>query len=404
MKQLVSLLILCLSASWLAACAETPSPTAAPTAAPTPTKTATAQVDTVSLGETFEVGDARFTARSFTVESSPSVDLAAADFDGDGQLDLVVSGEPQLNLFRGDGKGGFKSLGHAPGGEQPVDFDLADLDADGDVDIVIANHDTDYLTILLGDGHGSFEPAPVSPLRIDVSPHPHAVRVADLDGDSLLDLVVDHRDGEGLLVLKGLGTGSFEAPGTLYGVGGDPYRGMAVGDIDGNGRLDLVTPNPGEVGVLFNVSDGRIAFVQGTPVAADAPFAVELGDINGDGRLDLIAASDEGSSLVELFIGDGNGGFEEAPYSPIDFAPGGKNIAVGDFDGDGMDDAVVACWQSPDVLVIMGGGDTIRTGTLPGGEHPWGLVAADLNGDGKDDLVIAEDTAPSAMVYLTLEQ
>lgn len=107
---------------------------------------------------------------------------------------------------------------------------------------------------------------------------------------------------------------------------------------------------------------------------------------------------------MQLFLGDGNGGFEEANTSPFHFAPGGKNIAVGDFNGDSIEDAAVACWQSSDILLLLGGRDSIHTGALLGGEHPWGLVAADLNGDGMDDLVIADDAAPRAAIYLSLDQ
>ena len=409
MKRLTPLLMLCLLLICLIACASPPDAT---DAVPTATATASSRpvVSTAPQGEqdggevAVEIGDVTFVSHSLTVASSESVAVAAGDFDGDSHLDLVISGDPLLALVRGDGKGGFINGGRVPGGQQPVDFALADLDEDGDLDMAIANHDTDYLTILLGDGHGAFRPAPDSPLRIDVSPHPHAVRAADLDADGHIDLVVDHRQGEGLLILRGLGTGTFESPGTLVKVGGDPYRGMALGDLDGDGRLDLVTPNPREVGILFNASNGGIAFRQATPVAAETPFAVRLGDFNSDGWLDLISASGEGSPLVQIFLGDGKGGFTEAGDSPFRLAAGAKNIAVGDFNGDGIEDAAVACWQFSNVLVLLGGRDAIRTGTLPGGEHPWGLAAADLNEDGKDDLVIADDGAPSVTVYLSLDE
>lgn len=405
MKHIAALFLICLLHSWLTACTNAQNPVeSVPTAAARPTSlpiVMTLQSETGSTRKTVEVGDARFVPQSITVELAA---VATADFDNDGHHDLVGAGEPHLTIFRGDGKGGLTSFSHAPGGERPVDFALTDLDEDGNIDIVVANHDTDYLTILLGNGRGAFQPAPSSPLRIDVRPHPHAVRAADLDADGHVDLVVDHREAEGLLILRGLGNGRFESPGTLVDVGGDPYRGMAVGDIDGDGRLDLVTPNPREVGVLINASNKRIAFVQASPVAAEAPFAVELGDFNGDDRLDLIAASDEGSPLVELFWGDGHGAFEEADDSPFRLAPGGKGIAVGDFNGDGIEDAAVASYQSSDLLVLLGGRGSIRTGYLQGGKHPWGLAAADLNEDGKDDLVIADDAAHRATVYLSLDQ
>jgi hypothetical protein len=106
---------------------------------------------------------------------------------------------------------------------------------------------------------------------------------------------------------------------------------------------------------------------------------------------------------VELFLGDGSGGFEEAASSPFRQAPGGKTIAVGDFNGDGVDDAAVSCYQSSEVMVLLGGRETIFRGDLPGGEHPWSLAVADLNGDGKEDLIIADDGVDSATVYLSVD-
>jgi hypothetical protein len=157
---------------------------------------------------------------------------------------------------------------------------------------------------------------------------------------------VDNRDAEGLLILRGTGVGIFDSPGTPIGVGGDPYRGMAVGDINGDGRVDLVTPNPTDVGILLNMSDeGIVAFEQLDTVSADASFAVALGNFNGDEWPDIIAASDEGSSLVEVFMGDGQGTFKLTEESPFELAPGGKRVVVGDFNGDDIDDAAVACYH-----------------------------------------------------------
>lgn len=353
----------------------------------------------MASADTLEMGDARFLSYTVPVESAA---VAAGDFDGDGRADLVGAGETHLTIFRSDSDGKLTSAGHVPGGEDPNDFALADLDGDGDTDIVVANHETDYLTLLLGDGRGAFEPASNSPLRINVRPHPHAVRAADFNADGLIDLAVDHREAGGLLVLQGLGGSQFDAPGIVADAGGDPYWGMAVGDLDGDGRPDVVTPNPDEVGVLINVSGDEIAFNRATPVPAMSPFAVGLGDLNDDGHLDLIAAPGQGSPVAQLFLGDGTGEFEEFDGSPFRAGSGAKRIVVGDFNGDGADDAAIASYESSDVLILLGGDATIRTAYVPGGEHPWGMAVSDLNRDGRDDLVITDDAAQQASVYVSV--
>lgn len=155
------------------------------------------------------------------------------------------------------------------------------------------------------------------------------------------------------------------------------------------------------MGLLLGADPKRLEFARAPSLAAAAPFAVELADLDGDGRLDLVAASDEGSSLVEVFLGGGRGEFRAAEGSPFHAGAGAKKIARGDFDGDGVQDVAVSSFQSPEVLVLLGGPGLLRTARVTAGENPWGLVAADLNEDGRDDLVIVDLASPRATVYLS---
>ncbi|MDX1569623.1 MAG: VCBS repeat-containing protein [Xanthomonadales bacterium] len=327
-------------------------------------------------------------------------EAVAGDIDGDGRAELVVAGNGQLAIAKWqDGRLVVETRFAA--GPDPTGPALGDIDGDGRVDIAVANHDTRLVSLFRGDGSGGFDPFPGSPLTIDVDPHPHAVLLADLDADGDLDLVVDHRNRGGLLVLRNRGDGTFQQPGVFVDGGGDPYRGMVVGDLNGDGLLDLVTPNPRSVGVMLATDPERLTFSRDEITTAAGPFSVALADLNGDGALDIIAALDEGSRQIQVLIGDGQGRFQEAVGSPFDLASGGKMIAVGDFNGDRIDDAATVGWSAPHALVLVGDHRSLRTVQLEAGENAWGPAAGDFNGDGIDDLAIPDAAGSEAMIHLS---
>ena len=323
--------------------------------------------------------------------------VAIGDLTGDGHADLLVtvSDADRILVLRGDGTGRFRSFEEIPGGEKPVDLALGDLDGDGDLDVAIANHETDYVTLLANDGEGGLYPYSHSPLHLELGPHPHAVLLSDLDRDGNLDLLVDDRQGEAILILSGDGRGRFGMPPERVDVGGDPYRGMVLGDLDGDGALDLVTPNAGEAAVVMGLEAGRFATPRGIP--ADRPFEVGLGDMNGDGALDLLIAEEPGR--VRVLRGLGSGMFEDEPLFETRWAAGAKAVAVGDIDGDGLADAAVTNWNSPEALVLFGAEQDINRTFVEAGGNPWGVSVADINGDGPAEILVLDNTGNALRVY-----
>lgn len=349
-------------------------------------------------------GSPNFQRIEIDVGSDPHV--LAAELTGDGRPDLAVAGEGRVLILAGDGSGGFRRAGEYGAGENPTGLAASDLDGDGDVDLAAANHETDYLTLLLNDGGGAFEPAPASPIRIEVAPHPHTVATADLDEDGRTDLLVDHRRAGGLLPLYGTDQGGFE-PAEVVVLGGDPYRDVVVADLDGDGVLDLATPNERTVGLRLGRSGGGFGGLRELDASRVAPYGLATGDVNGDGVPDLAASSGEGGEGAAVFLGDGTGGFRPAPGSPYPVTRGFSAIDVADLDGDGRDDLAVTSWDAGEVVILYGRDGDADDGRAPAirrveiGEGPWSVSAADFDTDGRDDLAVAVTGEDRVVVLLS---
>jgi VCBS repeat protein/FG-GAP repeat protein len=348
-------------------------------------------------------GDANFEIKKLEIGAGDNAVLLR-DFNGDGLLDLAVAVESdgRVSIMLGDGKGGLSAPRFFSAGENLASLDSGDFNADGHLDLVVVNHDSPYLALLLGDGAGGFTAAKNSPLRLVVAPHPHMVRAEDMNQDGIIDLIVDSRDEFGIFILKGLGQGTFDVPGIGINVEGAPYLGFAMGDVNGDERLDLITPNARDISVMLNVRSSSLTFDHSQSIGFASPFAVELADMNGDGNLDVIVASAEGGgSGIGIFPGDGSGQFGNDMNQMFPAASGAKNIATGDVNGDGLSDTVISNWNA-EIHLIFGGVSGFTSVTLPLGalQAPWGVAIGDLNGDGLDDLIVADGEGSAANIYL----
>lgn len=322
--------------------------------------------------------------------------ILASDLDNDGRLDLVVAGREGVFVLLGRGDGQFDVASSVAGGEHPVDLALADLDGDGSKDLAVANHETNYVTLLFGDSNGGFEPRSGSRLRVDVSPHPHAVLLQDIDADGNVDLFVDDRALEAIRLFRGIGDGTFSES-TIIEVGGDPYRGMTLADLNGDGRLDLATPNRDHISVL--VGGGSGSFARNAVLRPGFnPFAVAAADLNGDGLADLLAGSGEGAGALVIWLGVTEGSFRAASHHEI--ASGPTKIATVDLTGDGRPEILVSSYAGSEITILTGGDSpTLHRFEVDG--RPYGFASGDFDADGRFDFAVANDLTENITVFLS---
>ncbi len=339
-----------------------------------------------------------------------------ADFNGDGKFDIVVANELSSNvsILLGDGSGKFAPSVGSPflAGQLPNDIAIGDFNRDGKLDLALANHEEKHLTVLWGDGRGDFKPAPNSPVAVEVRPHVHGVATGDLNGDGNLDLVTDSWASDQVVILFGNSKGSFTTPGTFLTVGKRPYKRHRVADINGDGKPDIITTNMEGNNVTILLADGAGGFKQsaGSPFACgDSPWNFAVGDVNKDGKPDL-AIVDSPSSTAEghgkdgltLLLGNGNGGFTMLARSPFETGKSPNRVAIGDLNGDGVNDIVVS---SPDgnntTLFLMSREGVASSSTISVAGKPKGLAIRDVNGDGRADLVITNNGDNSVTVMLS---
>ncbi|MGY3088379.1 hypothetical protein ACVWYF_001412 [Hymenobacter sp. UYAg731] len=276
-------------------------------------------------------------------------------------------------------------------GTAPTAVALGDVNNDSRLDIVTANYGTNGVGVLLGRAGGGF--APVVTYPTGTNSVPSAVALGDVNGDSRLDIVTANKSTSSVGVLLGQVGGGF-APVVTYATGTNSSNpiGVALGDVDGDGRPDIVTASffTNEVGVLLGRAGGFAAVSTYSTGAGSQPYSVALGDTNGDGRLDIVTANNN-TNEAGVLLGMASGGF--APVVAYSTGTGSSpaDVALADVNGDGRPDIITANSATAKVGVLLGraGGGFAPVTLYATGSIPQGVAVADVNGDGRLDVVTA---------------
>jgi len=323
--------------------------------------------------------------------------VAVADVNGDGKPDLITAnGDTHtVGVLLGNGNGTFQPMvAYSAGANNSIrKVAVADVNADGKPDVLTANSFTNTVGVLLGNGNGTFRP--VVTYSSGGFGDPFDLVAADVNGDGKLDVLTANYNTSSAGVLLGNGDGTFQAVATYPTQGANP-TGIAAGDINSDGKLDIVTTNT-YVGGLFAptagilLGNGNGTFQSPTTVRLNSTMSPILVDLNGDGNTDALAGG-------KVLMGNGSSLFR----TPIN-SPNNSNFI--DVNGDGRLDII-----STSTITLGNGDGTFEYGTYYGtyqtpapyntGGYVYYVAVADVSGDGKPDIIAVHNNDEEVTVVL----
>ena len=343
-------------------------------------------------------------AVTFATGSLPT-SVSIADLNGDGKADLAVanSGSNTVSVMLGNGDGTFRTLENDATGTKPVFVSIADVNNDGEKDLLAVMWNTTAnppnvsggLSVLLGVGDGTFRP---QIQNYASGSAPEALAINDFNRDGKLDVAIT-ANMEGFIsygVGKGDGTFGF---GMVLPAGSGPW-GIASEDFNRDGNPDLVVANSNSNNVSVLLGSGNFSFSAQTYATGVAPTAVVIADFNGDGKTDLAVTDLSSTNNVSILIGKGDGSFKAQSAYTVGITP--YSIAIADFNVDGKADIVTASNGSNILSIMLGNGDgTFQAETLiTSADRNSSVAVADVNGDGKADIVTTNSRNDTISVFL----
>ena len=287
-------------------------------------------------------------------------------------------------------------------GQDPVTVIGSDFTTSGNFDLAVANHTDNTVSILLGNGDGTFTSSGTLPTGAG----PVAEATADFNGDGIPDLAIVNQTDNTVSVYLGNGDGTFTLKGT-FPTGKNPVA-IVSGDFNGDGHIDLGVLNQADNTVSILLGNGNGTFQSQTTFATGTtPSAVVVSDFNNDGKLDL-AVTNQSANTVSVFLGNGDGTFKNSSTLTTGNTP--VALAAGQFNLDNSTNADLAIVNQADdtLLVYLGNGDGTFTqgetfglsAVLSSGNKPVAITEGDFNVDGLSDLALTDENANTVSVLI----
>lgn len=352
------------------------------------------------------VGNGTFLPETRYVVGDRPRELTTADFNLDGFPDLatvnVESGDVTVLIGAGDGT--FESIYSIPAGPNPESLTSADLNGDGNPDLAVINDvrepntNIGTVSVLAGDGTGSFSEPSTFSLRKTVTSSAPSVKAGDINSDGVMDLVTVHNSSEGAILL-GIRNGRFDTATELPL--GDFGKGLILEDLTGDGHLDIASANDsgGDVSIRTGIGDGTFGSETRFPVA-DGPVMLATGDFNGDTQPDLAVASlalfnDAASNSISLIFNRGDGIFQGTSSTRLRIEQT-ATTQIADLNDDGIPEIISATprnFDAPGSITVLNGvgnGEFESTASLS--VSALSVAVGDVNRDGRPDLVSVNGT------------
>lgn len=318
------------------------------------------------------------------------------DFNGDGKQDLVTSNSDgnSISILLGNGNGTFQPPNHFSVGNRPLWLEVRDFNGDGKADIAVTHYFSNDVAVLLGNGNGTFQP----PVFYPTGTNAYSVAAGDVNNDGKLDLVVVnytcYQCNSSFSVLLGNGNGTFQNA-TNFPTGGNGSQSHALGDLNHDGKLDIVvsSADSNNLSVLLGNGNGTFQTPVNYPTGSN-PVVVALGYLNSDNILDL-AVTTYFNNQVSVRLGNGNGTFQnEVGYNS---GPNPGQALINDFDGNGVADLAAVNITGNAITLLLNNTNTI---ILNAGASPFSAVTGDFNQDGRLDFAVANRDSNNVSVLL----